>query len=213
MTSTATEKQISARLRDETRQEHEHAETRPFMHELLGGALSLDGYAAYLAQFVRIYHALEARPRQDSDPEMIHDTGLHRAELMEQDLAALGLNDWETSTTALPATEACVERLQETAAGSWVEHLAHHYVRYLGDLSGGRVIAAMLRRHYDAQDEQLRFFDFHQVGDHVAYKRRYREELDALPLSAEEADRVVAESQRAFAFNSAIFDELESAQA
>jgi heme oxygenase (biliverdin-producing, ferredoxin) len=69
------------------------------------------------------------------------------------------------------------------AQGRPAEYVAHHYTRYLGDLSGGQVIGAMIERHYGATPEQLTFFSFEGIEKPVPYKREYRTALDALELT------------------------------
>ncbi|AMB58042.1 hypothetical protein AWU67_03260 [Microterricola viridarii] len=88
--------------------------------------------------------------------------------------------------------------------------MAHHYTRYLGDLSGGQAISRLVARHYAATDEQLAFYRFDGIENHVHFKREYREQLDALPLSDEESAAVVDEALAAFEFNGALFDELHT---
>lgn len=52
------------------------------------------------------------------------------------------------------------------------------------------------------------FYDFSAIGKPKPYKDGYRERLDAMGLSPEAAERVLAEVKRAFDFSSAIFAEL-----
>jgi len=198
---------LSERLRTATMDRHHHAETRPFIAALMGGELSLADYVRYLAQFAWIYEALESRVRPD-DPAFLREPRLARFPSIVADLEALGAGDWRTSRPALPATRAYVARLREVAVGGTPEYLAHHYTRYLGDLSGGQAIGAMIARHYGATPDQLGFFRFEGIEKPVAYKREYRAALDALELDEREREAAVAEARRAFDFNAAVFDAL-----
>lgn len=199
---------VSERLRAETMGEHSDAETRTFITALMGGELSLAHYTRYLAQLAYIYEALEARPVQSGQPEFLYDERLHRFEAICKDLAALGSPDWREAYPALPETLAYVKRISELPLDSYVGYLAHHYTRYLGDLSGGQIIATMVARHYGASEEQTNFYRFENVGKLVQYKRGYRETLDGLDLTADEVADLVAESKQAFALNGALFDAL-----
>lgn len=194
-------------LRTATAAQHERAETRSFIARLLEGDLTLGDYVRYLAQYAYVYEALESRSAPD-DPEILRDERLHRLAAIESDLQALGAGDWRTTHPALPATAAYAARLREVAAGRPAEYLAHHYTRYLGDLSGGQVIGTMMARHYGASPDQLSFYEFEGIEKPVVYKRAYRAALDALPLSEEERGAAAAEAQRAFDYNAAIFDAL-----
>ncbi len=175
----------------------------------MGGELSLGDYVRYLAQFGYVYEALESRDRPE-DPEILRDARLVRLPAIESDLRALGAADWRERRPPLPATVAYVARLREVASGGVPEYVAHHYTRYLGDLSGGQAIGAMIARHYGATPDQLAFSRFDGIEKPVVYKREYREALDALGLSEDERAATVAEARRAFEYNAAIFDELGS---
>ena len=201
---------LSDLLRTATMSQHERAETRPFIARLMGGELSIDDYVAYLAQYAYVYEALESRD-QPADPEFLRDPVLDRFAAIEHDLASLGAGDWRSTHPALPETASYAARLREVAAGRPAEYLAHHYTRYLGDLSGGQAIGALIARHYGATPDQLTFFAFDGIEKPVIYKRAYREALDAVPLSDEERAASVAEANRAFDYNAAVFDALGAA--
>lgn len=200
---------LSEQLRTATMAQHQRAETRPYIARLMGGELALDDYVSYLAQFAYVYEALESRD-QDDDPDFLRDARLARTAAIEADLASLGAPDWRTSHPALPATAEYAERLREVATGRPAEYLAHHYTRYLGDLSGGQAIGALIARHYGATPDQLTFFAFDGIEKPVVYKREYREALDALALDEDELEAAVNEAKRAFDYNAAVFDALGS---
>ncbi|UOE45544.1 heme oxygenase (biliverdin-producing) [Agromyces larvae] len=205
---TATEPlDVAALVRAASADDHRAAETRGFVTALMGGELSLADYTRYLAQFAWVYEALEARGARDGDPS-VFDPMLARMAAIESDLAALGASDWRESHPPLAATAAYAAHLREVGDDD-VRYLAHHYTRYLGDLSGGQAIAALVARHYGATPEQLSFYRFDLGEDGpVRYKRRYREAMNALALEPEQVDRLVDEVRASFRFNSAIFEEL-----
>jgi len=90
-----------------------------------------------------------------------------------------------------------------------VRYLAHHYTRYLGDLSGGQAIAALVTRHYGATPDQLGFYRFDVAGDGVVgIKRRYREAMNELALSPDEVGVLIDEVRVSFRMNGAIFEAL-----
>lgn len=202
----------AALVRGATAAQHRDAETRSFITKLMGGELSLEAYTHYLAQLAYVYRALEARQPRPGDPHLITDSRLARVSAIESDLAALGARDWESAHPALSATQAYVDRLIEIA-DDVPRFLAHHYTRYLGDLSGGQAIAALVARHYGATDEQLSFYRFDGIESPVTFKRGYREALDALDFDAEQDHALVDEAKRAFEFNAAIFEALDGVAA
>lgn len=127
---------------------------------------------------------------------------------IDADLTALGASDWRDSHPPLMETAAYAAHLRAIAADD-VRYLAHHYTRHLGDLSGGQAIAALVARHYGATPDQLGFYRFEVAGDGVMrYKRRYREAMNALALTPEEVDVLIAEVRVSFRLNSAIFEAL-----
>ncbi|MCB0889873.1 MAG: biliverdin-producing heme oxygenase, partial [Nocardioidaceae bacterium] len=86
--------------------------------------------------------------------------------------------------------------------------VAHHYTRYLGDLSGGQAIGAILSREYGLSGSGVEFYAFPEIAKPKLYKDAYRERLDALALTSEEKHAVVEEVKVAFSLNQALFAEL-----
>jgi len=206
--ATATEPlDVAALVRAATADDHRAAESRGFITALMGGELSLDEYTRYLAQLAWVYDALEERGSRPDDPA-VFDPALARMAAIDADLASLGAADWREAHPPLPATADYATHLRVIADDD-VRYLAHHYTRYLGDLSGGQAIAALVARHYGATPEQLGFYRFEVAHDGVArYKRGYREAMNALALSPDEVDVLVTEVRTSFRMNSAIFEAL-----
>ena len=178
-----------------------------FITALMGGELSLDEYTRYLAQLAWVYDALEERGSRPGDPA-VFDPALARMAAIDADLAALGASDWREAHPPLPATADYAAHLRAIADDD-VRYLAHHYTRYLGDLSGGQAIAALVARHYGATPEQLGFYRFEVADDGVVrYKQGYREAMNALALSPDEVDMLVAQVRTSFRMNSAVFEAL-----
>ena len=201
---------LAARLREATAPQHRDAETRGFITRLMGGALNLEAYTAYLGQYAHIYQALEARAARQGDPELLHWEGLARMEALESDLAHLGAAEWRVVHPPLDATQAYVDRLRSLGSDDVPRYLAHHYTRYLGDLSGGQAIAKLVARHYGAADDQLAFYLFDGMGSAVHIKRAYREGLDALDLGHDGEAALIEEAQLAFTLNADLFDALDT---
>lgn len=198
---------LSRLLRDGSRREHESAEGSAFMSELLAGRVSPRGYADYLARLQRVYAALEAagqalagHPAVDA----VLDPALERSSAILDDVA-----HWGTGDAATPATDAYVARI-ETTRDHPARFVAHHYTRYLGDLSGGRAIGRVLGRSFDLDHDGLAFYAFDDVPKPKPYKDTYRERLDALDLTTQERLDVLAEVRLVFGLNEALFAELSA---
>ncbi|MEU2254913.1 biliverdin-producing heme oxygenase [Nocardia xishanensis] len=204
---------FSARIQSATARQHAEAENSSFISDMLGGALGIDSYHRYTGQLWFIYRALEARW-----PELACDTvaspfikpELARTAELERDLAALLGPDWRTELRALPATVAYAERIEECARDWPAGYIAHHYTRYLGDLSGGQVIRGTAEKLWDLprRGDGVRFYVFDGIANPAAFKREYRALLDDLSVDELERRRVLEECQRAFDYNTAIFAEL-----
>ncbi|WP_395110079.1 biliverdin-producing heme oxygenase, partial [Actinomadura sp. SCN-SB] len=86
--------------------------------------------------------------------------------------------------------------------------VAHHYTRYLGDLSGGQYIGVQVRKNLGlaAGDDGVRFYRF--PGEPKSYKDRYRALLDDAPWDRAERARIIAEVKRAYRLNAAVTADL-----
>ncbi|MFR9753530.1 heme oxygenase (biliverdin-producing) [Nocardia sp. 004] len=204
---------FSKQIRNATAEQHAAAENSPFMSDMLGGALGVESYHRYTGQLWFIYHALERHSDTlATDPiagPFIRPELARTAEL-ERDLTHLLGPGWRTGLAPLPATAAYAERIEQCAREWPAGYVAHHYTRYLGDLSGGQVIRGTAEKLWNLprRGDGVRFYVFEGVGNPAAFKREYRALLDHLPLDEPERRRVLDESRRAFTMNAAVFHEL-----
>ncbi|MEV5841580.1 biliverdin-producing heme oxygenase [Streptomyces sp. NPDC051985] len=205
---------FSTLIRTASHEQHVEAETSTFMSDLLGGRLGVAAYARYTEQLWFVYDALEsgAAGLLASDPVAgpFVRPELYRLAALERDLAHLRGAGWRTGLTALPATEEYAARVRECAERWPAGYVAHHYTRYLGDLSGGQIIRDRAERTwgFERKGDGVRFYVFEDIANPAAFKRGYRELLDAVDADDLEKQRVVAECKRAFALNTAVFREL-----
>jgi heme oxygenase (biliverdin-producing, ferredoxin) len=203
---------FSTRLRRATMVEHREAETRSFISRLMAGAVPIAGFAALTVQYLAVYRELEAaadRMRAEGGPAAgFADPALIRVPSLEADLAHLYGSEWESTGTVLESTRAYAGRLRDLAATSPHHFIAHHYVRYLGDLSGGQMIGRTLTNLYGLGEAGTSFYRFEQITDARAYKIAYRARLDALDLPGDQATALIDEAQLAFRYNAAVFVEL-----
>ena len=207
----ASEMPISSVLRDASRRQHEQAENSPFIVQLMSGELDLRSYAAYLTQLAWLYRELEEHTTtgvafESSEP--LWSPYLLRGAAIDHDLRELGVSDWQSTTAVTPAMSRYCDHIATLGDRSDYRLIAHHYTRYLGDLSGGQAIARLVARHYGATAEQLTFYSFEGIPEPVRFKEAYRDSLDSLPLSDDELSALVAEVQLAFTFNQSVFDDL-----
>jgi heme oxygenase len=204
---------FSTLIRTASHEQHVEAETSTFMSNLLGGRLGVAAYARYTEQLWFVYEALEGGAgRLASDPVAgpFIRSELFRLPALERDLEHLRGPGWRDSLSALPATRAYADRVRECAERWPGGYIAHHYTRYLGDLSGGQIIRDKAEKTwgFEKKGDGVRFYVFEEIPNPAAFKRTYRELLDAVNADELERQRIVAECKRAFALNTAVFRDL-----
>lgn len=195
---------LSTAMRVGSQAAHDAAERSLFVQELMDGKLNEQGYADYLSRLRMVYAALEAAVRSHRDDDLVasvYDPSLERLPAIEADLEF-----WAGG--AAPAVDSAAARAycDRIAAASGSALLAHHYTRYLGDLSGGQAIGRVLDRTFELDGAGLSFYQFPMRPK--PYKDAYRARLDELGLAPDEVERVVDEVKLAFRLNQNLFDEL-----
>lgn len=214
--SETTDTTISAGLRAATAVAHERAERSTFVADLMSGDLDADAYARMAAQLYFVYRALEQAGDalgEDSTTAPvvagIIDERFRRLPRLTADLEALGVDP--TSVSPLPSVARYVEAIMSSRTDP-ARFVAHHYTRYLGDLSGGQVIRSRMKLHYGLTDETLSFYVFDGIEKLKRFKDDYRVALDALPFDDAARERLLDEAVRAFEFNEALFADLDGEQ-
>lgn len=205
---------FSETIRLATAGAHRGAERSSYLGKLLGGALPIESYGRLVVQHRSIYEALESfnwsMSMDDVAGEFVQDEVV-RLPALERDVAAVLGAEWTTRPEAelVPATvEYCarIREVGETWPAGWV---AHQYVRYLGDLSGGFHVGGRIEAVFgiDATNGTA-FYDFPKVDDPTAWKDAYRRRLDQAPWDQAEQERIVEEILEAYRLNTVIFEQL-----
>ena len=203
---------LSTAMREGSQEAHTRAEGSAFMAELTSARLNALGVRDYLLRFREVYRTMELLGAELADSPAVAavvDPALDRLPAIEEDLAhwAELAGAPAPSVFHSPATDAYVARLLE--ARGWAPlFVAHHYTRYLGDLSGGQVIGRVLDRELGLEGRGTAFYAFPRIPKPKPYKDGYRARLDGLALTAGERERVVDEVSVAFELNHAVFVEL-----
>ena len=204
---------FSAALKAATWSDHRSAESSPFMDALMAGSIDRIGYAVMLAQHLHAYRVLEGAAevmRHDPVAAPFIDDALTRVPSLERDLSVLVGEERAGSIGPTPDTEAYCERLSSVCTSWPGGFVAHHYTRYLGDLSGGQFIGRIVQRTLDIDASSgAGFFDFPGVIDPVAFKAGYRERLDAAPWDGHERGRIIDEVRAAYRLNTRVFASLD----
>lgn len=209
---------LAQQLRLGTQQAHTTAENSLFMKCFLNGVVIRSAFQRLLCNLYGVYSALEeAMIAHQEDPivgPMVFPE-LWRRENLAADLAFYFGQTWQTDwpSQVTDTGQAYVSRIHQIAQENPALVVAHSYVRYLGDLSGGQGLRAIARKALDLPPDQgtgLHDFDRLPTPEaKQAFKQRYRDALNGLPVSSELAQALVLEAQRAFHLNCAVMASLD----
>jgi heme oxygenase len=199
-------------LRDGTRALHTETERAGLMPALLRGTLPADRFHLLQRNLLALYDALEPALARHADHPMLAPLacgGLARCALLTEDLVALQGAHWPQTLPVQPAAQAYADRLHHLGDSQPEALVAHAYVRYLGDLSGGQALRRVVRQAYGLPgDTGQRFFDFGPPDQVAALAMAFRSALDALPIDDAGAQTLLAEACWAFRQHGQLFSEL-----
>ena len=182
-----------------------------FMADLLGGRGSRDDYVALLGQHFFVYQALErAAEHRAEDPvaALFMSPALTRLPAIREDLRFLLGDDWLEQIRPFSTTRRYVERIETVAATSTGGFVAHHYTRYLGDLSGCQVIRTVVQRQFGFETNGVGFWLFSGIAKPKEFKSVYRAQLDAVGWSDEQREEVLREVSVAYRLTEDMFGDL-----
>lgn len=182
-----------------------------FMADLMSGRRGRDDYIALIAQYYFVHTALEQAADQLIADEVVSrfvSPRLTRRTALEEDLEFLVGPHWREVIEPLPSTVRYAARL-ETIARTWpAGFIAHHYIRYMGDLCGCKIIRRVMQSRFGFQTNGVGFFLYDTIADPRDFKDRYRDELDAVGWDDHERARLLDEVDAAYRFSSELFAEL-----
>ena len=200
---------LSARLRSVTSDAHRAAENTHVVRQVLAGTLALGDYCRMMVNLHAIYQTLERQLEVNAgNPSIrrIADARLARTAAIERDLSQLMGERWCDAFPLEAATHRYLERLDSIGKTQAARLVAHAYVRYLGDLSGGQIISRAVRPILGAAaDQALHFYDFGSKSQVAELKACFRDGLDGIEL---EADAIIDEALLAFEMARSLFEQL-----
>jgi heme oxygenase len=195
---------LSTRLRDETEALHREAERSGYVSDILSRRASKEGYALYLRALEPAYAALEnALADKAAEPplNLFAWPALRRSRAIALDLAALAGAGWREALPILDESDAYARRIEHIGLTAPARLIAHGYVRYIGDLSGGRIVETILRKIPGLAGDMLRFYEFPEITDIDGYKDEFRIALDRAGERGADPDAIIDEARRAFRLN------------
>lgn len=124
-------------LREMTAEKHKAAERQEFVKELLGGSITEERYATFLYNLHPIYNVLEAFAMVNGLLGDIPE--VRRAPAIQEDYQEL----WKGSTPPklCPTVPKYMQYIKDELSNDPDRLMAHLYVRHMGDLAGGQMIA------------------------------------------------------------------------
>jgi heme oxygenase len=202
---------LSQALKSGTAIAHEAAESVHFVKNFIRGKIDRNLYALLVAQLFHVYAKLEDALDTHAPTcfaKCHFPKELRRTATLQEDVEF-----WHTTADPpiSPAAQDYIERI------TYLEHhnplllLSHAYTRYMGDLSGGKVLARVARRalNLSPEDAGLAFYHFENVQSFKLFKDKYRASLNALNLTDDEIQQLVQEANVAFLLNMRLFEELD----
>jgi heme oxygenase len=205
---------LADRLKHATHRLHREAERSGFIRDLLNHRGTLPGYVLFLRNLLPVYEALEdglgAQASAGRPLAKLARPELYRSAALRSDLAQVAGADWQSKVPVLDAASAYAERVRQASSADDGAGLAGHaYVRYLGDLNGGQILARLLARDLALPETALSFYAFPAFADLQAAATAYRNDLDrlgaapGLDLAAVEAE-AIASFEGAIALSKAV---------
>lgn len=207
---------LANRLREGTKQSHTAAENTAYMKCFLKGIVEREPFRKLLFNLYLVYSVLEEElQRHQTHPvvEPIYFAELNRAANLERDLAFYYGDNWREQIAPLPAGQVYVDRIHEIANTDPALLIAHAYTRYMGDLSGGQALKNIVRSALKLPPDQgTGLHEFEQIPTveaKRAFKEKYRQALNSLPVDEATIQRIVDEANYAFQLNRDVVHELE----
>ena len=203
---------LAQQLRTDTRALHSEVERTGVMRLLLHGQLDRAGYCALLRNLHAMYAALEpALQRHAGHPAVapVVFKALFREAPLADDLRELHGADWAEAIPLQRSTGRYVARLHTLDEHSPALLVAHAYLRTLGDLSGGQMLARIVSRSLQLEPGHgIRFYDFGSPADVAVHAQVFRSRLDTLALAPSDQQAIVDEACGAFRLHTDLFTEL-----
>ena len=203
---------LALKLKEGTKESHSAAENTKFVAAFLRGVVDPEEYRKLLTNFYYVYDTMEQRIRETEDPmvQAIKSEDLERKEAIERDLEYYYGSDWKDKQIPSEACNTYCHRINEIAEKDPYLLVAHHYTRYIGDLSGGKILKEITARVLKPPaGKGLDFYEFPSIPNAKLFKQNYRAVLDNLGTDSSQENALITEANYAFRLNMYMFDEIQ----
>ncbi|CAO3610507.1 unnamed protein product [Cunninghamella blakesleeana] len=219
--------ELASAMKEGTKKVHRAAESSVFTKRFLKGDISREEYGRYILSLYFVYQKMEALLNQYKDHQVVSiihfPEELNREQALLEDLEYFYGKELVKQViqpkNITPAVQQYLNAMDKACEKEPSLLIAHSYSRYLGDLSGGQILAKRLKKsilHLDEKDssswetkEGLKFYHFDQLGNQAEFKDFYRQRLNGAQVNAEQRDLIVKEAVHSFELNIALFDEIQ----
>lgn len=204
---------LAAMLREGTKKSHSMAENVGFVKCFLKGVVEKTSYRKLVGNLYFVYSAMEEEMDKLAEHPILRNIyfpELSRKKSLEKDLYYYYGANWREEVAPSTAAQAYVARIHEIAATEPELLVAHSYTRYLGDLSGGQILKKIAMQAMNLSESGgVAFYHFEDIPDEKAFKNKYRQAMNDLPVTQETGEKIVEEANAAFGMNMKMFNELE----
>jgi len=206
--------QFSKEIKEGTKKSHSAAENTKFVASFLKGVLDPEEYRKLLTNFWYVYDTMEQRIQESNDPlvNVLKQWNpiLFRTAFLQRDLEYYYGPFWREKQIPSEACNTYCYRITEVAEKDPYLLIAHHYTRYIGDLSGGQILKGITKKALNPPEGKgLHFYDFPRIENAKEWKIGYRSVLDDLDLSETQRDALIEEANYAFKLNMDMFNEMK----
>jgi len=203
-----TSQSIMKRLREETRELHSLAESRPLQQQIARGEVDRERFAAYLGQLYLIHRELESALQSEANahPAVARLATGDRMRVPDliKDLQSLQLDYRELAPGA--ATSRFVDDVEDLRDTHPVALLGALYV-VEGSTNGGKFLAKVLRRAWNTDGDGLSYLD--PYGDQQPQKwAAFKSLMDDAAFDETQKDAIVQAAHRTFRAIAEVSDEV-----
>ncbi|ESP01588.1 hypothetical protein LOTGIDRAFT_172621 [Lottia gigantea] len=193
---------------------HRDIELTPFAQTMVTGTISRSNYAYYLSQLYFIYKTLEeANDRCKENPvfkTLYYPDEMNRQDALAGDLAFFYGDDWKHKIKPTPTTQIYMDRINFISTTKPELLVAHNFIRYFGEFSGGQVLKHKIKKGLQLEDLRgTKVYEFEKIENLKHFKQFYLDQMNAIELTSTQYYELIEESRHAFQLNIDNFLELE----
>lgn len=206
--------QFSKEIKEGTKKSHSAAENTKFVASFLKGVLDPEEYRKLITNFWYVYETMEERLQETNDPFVNEikkwNVLLFRTAFIQRDLRYYYGPMWREKQIPTEACNKYCYRITEVANDDPYLLVSHHYTRYIGDLSGGKILRGIAEKALTLPEgEGLHFYDFPRIDDAKEFKTNYRSTLDNIGFTESQQVALIDEANHAFRLNMDLFNEIQ----